>query len=561
VTVRLEIPLLLAGIGISMACNGAPVGMPTGDAATIDSPPASDAGGDVVVDTDPPPSDAAADAADGSVPPLGICEAEPACAGCGSIQCDDEGKPTCAAPAGGCEVFGRLAAPAAAEDAPFVDWGSGVALGDIDGDGFADAVYGTSEGLHILRWRAGRLEPWADGLVGRSPSHLAGLTLVDVDGDRDLDLFVTTQPPTPGVRFLENVAGRLVPVAVALPSMVNPGGPAWGDYDGDEDLDVFVPAYMDEPSRLLRNDGGWRFTDVAAVLGVDEPLAASLQGTWLDFDDDGDLDLLVSNDKGPLTEVPNRLFRNDGGTDFVEVGSAMGLVELVDGMGIAVADVDGDMDLDLYITDSGLSDGGQLFYVNEGDRFVERSVPWGVNAGRWFAWGTHFFDLDNDADLDLLVTGTEPGQTWLGEHVGERFVEIGEVVTGLPQVPQVGSAVADFDRDGRLDLGFFLWLSDEAAYFARNAHPSPGHYLSIALENRPPNTFGVGARAYVEAGGKTQMRALHLGSSFFSSDEPVLHFGLGESTTVDAVEIRWPDGERLRLEGPIEADQRLTVTR
>jgi len=338
-------------------------------------------------------------------------------------------------------------------------------------------------------------------------------------------------------------------------------GPAWGDFDGDEDLDVFVPAYFMEASLLLRNDGGFRFVDVAAERGVAEPLGASLQGAWLDYDDDGDADLLVSNDKGPETRVPNRLYANDGTGYFTEVGSSMGMVELVDGMGVTVADVDGDLDLDIYITAAGFLDGGQLFYVNEGDYLAERSVPWGINILPWFAWGTNFVDFDNDRDLDLSVAGSSPGWVWFGENLGERFVDLTEVVHGLPRVRSIGSAQADFDRDGRMDLAYWLQNDENTAHFVRNTHPSAGHYLRIALRNRPPNTFGIGTTVYVEVGGTTRMRVLNLGSSYLSSSEPILHFGLGESAIVDTIVIRWPDGERQVIEGPIAADRLITVPR
>ncbi len=503
---------------------------------------------------------------DGGAPPsaCGIVEGG-ACASCGVLECIADW-PTCHAEAP-CLLFEEGTPIAWPRDTPADEWGSGVAIGHLDDDGRLDIVSGAPDGLWVSWGRGGGTS--ARLSHDERLAHVAAVTIIDADGDGLREILATTQPPNGGVHLLRRTEAAAEyfrdPSALRGVSVTSPGGPAWADYDGDGDLDVFVPCYLDEPSLLLRNDGG-TFVDVAVEAGVSDPEAASLQAHWLDYDEDGDPDLFVANDKGVTTGIPSRLFRNDAGR-FTDVTAALGLERLANAMGVAVGDLDGDLRLDLHVTTIGYLDGGQMLFLGREEGFEDAAAEWHAQATRWYGWGNLLIDYDNDGDLDAIVAGTQPREVWMAENVGGALVEIGEIASSLPEEGQVGLATADLDGDGRLDLVFWIWergpRAGSVAMVRRfyNRHPSTGHWLRVQLRDRGPNAAAIGARVHLETTDGAQLRVLDAGGSFFSSSEPVLHFGLGARTHADRIEVTWPDGGVTRLAGPIPADQTLTIDR
>lgn len=451
--------------------------------------------------------------------------------------------------------------------------GGGLALGDIDGDGDVDGAFAGPDRLRVyLGDGAGGFTEVVNA-IALSPGKVAAVTMVDYDGDDDLDLFVTADTPTPGLHLYNNDGtGAYVDVtdAMAFPATASPRGVAWADYDGDGWLDVYVAGYYDAPSLLLRNLEGTGFEDMAASYGLANPSHAEFQPVWFDYDSDGDLDLFVTVDRGSIFEIPPQLYRNDGVNGFVSVGSASGFSAPIDGMGATVGDVDGDGDFDLFVTNTGWTySEGQMLYINNGDAtFTTSSSAWGVSVTDRVGWGAEFFDFDNDGDLDLAMAAQPTSSAWFGENWGAGFFDLSQTA-GLPTSPQNGLATADFDGDGRLDIG---WLSKTipapgesntvvGAELFRNAMPSPGHWLRLELSSDAPNRHAIGATVTVLVGTKEYVRLVSSGSAFLSSSDRIVHVGLGVADLVDAIEIRWPDGTTTTHLGPIATDRRLLVTR
>lgn len=224
---------------------------------------------------------------------------------------------------------------------------------------------------------------------------------------------------------------------------------AWADVDSDGDLDLFVGFAKDVPNRLYRNDGG-RFTDVAAALGVadlDETRAAA----WGDFDADGAPDLYVGFIDGATK--PNRLYHNEGGKRFVDV-AAQYAVNL---RGVtrqpSWIDFDGDGDVDLFVA---FRDRPNVLFRNDGKTFVNVAAELGVADPRKTV-GASWFDFDEDGDLDVYVANQEGDGNALFRNDGSRFVDVakdlGIDALGRPAANgSVGTCVSDFDSDGRLDL-------------------------------------------------------------------------------------------------------------
>lgn len=461
-----------------------------------------------------------------------------------------------------CGVF-DAAASVLAPGGPDEFLNAGLAFGDVDLDGDVDAVVAPPTGLIVLLGDgAGGFTPAPGAVVGGGPTSVVAITLADWDGDADLDLLLTTTGPARGIyTYLNDGAGAFTPVVVpGVPMLPYPIGVTWGDYDRDGYLDVYIAGYMG--SALLRNLGGVAFEDVAPAFGIHAPTHAALQPTFVDYDLDGDLDLVVANDRGPTLGTTTALYRNDG-SGFTDVTAAAGFTERIDGMGIAVGDVDGDVDIDVFVTNIGAIAPGQLLYLNQGDgTFLEASAAWQVALLDAFAWGAVLADFENDGDLDLAVAGMKA--PWGGVHVGENwghgFIDLSDVVKTLPAESTYGLATADFDADGRLDLGWSTRDSVVRARLYRNVWASPGHWLRVRLAGPPPNVHGLGATIFVDAGGRRHVRQLVAGSSYGSTSEGVAHFGLGATTVVDAIEVWWPTGLVTVTPGPIDADQIVTLS-
>jgi sugar lactone lactonase YvrE len=274
----------------------------------------------------------------------------------------------------------------------------------------------------------------------------------DYDNDGDLDIVVTGYPGLVS-RIYRNTSGSFADIGPVLP-LVFEGSAAWGDFDSDGDLDLALTGLnggFQATTRILRNTGG-TFVDIGAGLpGVFDSSVA-----WGDYDNDGDLDLALTgrNDAGtPLA----RIYRNTAGT-FVDIGAGLPAVFMGS---VAWGDYDNDGDLDLLLAGD-VANGGDLItrlYANNGGNFVdiEAGLP-GLHLGT-VAWG----DYDNDGDLDLALTGdASPPTARVYRNSSGAFADID---AGLPGRIQSCLAWGDYDNDGDLDLAF---IGGGAAQVYRN---------------------------------------------------------------------------------------------
>ena len=272
----------------------------------------------------------------------------------------------------------------------------------------------------------------------------------DFDGDGDLDLFVGFGAGKPN-RLYRNDRSIFSEVAseTGIADLTDTRAAAWGDFDSDGDVDLYVGFTRRSGARnkLYRNEGrGKPFTDVAAAMGVDA-VGETRQVSWVDVDNDGDLDLFVA-----MRDAPNLVYRNDG-TRFTSVGKELGLDDGRRTVGAVWFDADEDGDLDLFVANQNGDTNG--FYLNQGARFVDVARERGMDApGRSETSGSNgpsVADVDGDGDLDLFVAGY--GGNFLYRNDGRgAFIDIARdmgVAGGDKATP---SRWGDFDNDGRPDL-------------------------------------------------------------------------------------------------------------
>jgi hypothetical protein len=270
----------------------------------------------------------------------------------------------------------------------------------------------------------------------------------DYDSDGDLDLFVGFKADLPN-RLYRNDNGRFVDVAAeaGVADLTDTRAAAWGDFDGDGDLDLYVgfTKRSNTPNRLYRNDGA-RFTDVGHEAGVDISGVETRQVSWVDEDNDGDLDLFVA-----LRDGPNRLFRNDGGR-FTDVAKALGVDDPRKTVGAVWFDYNQDGRLDVFVANQDGDRNG--LWRNDGTRFVDVAGELGLDGNtpaRLGSNGPSVADFNNDGLLDLFVAGY--GRNFLYRNDGGgRFTDVAEAMGVSGGERATPSAWGDYDNDGRPDL-------------------------------------------------------------------------------------------------------------
>ena len=390
-------------------------------------------------------------------------------------------------------------------------------------------------------------------------------------------------------------------------------GVTWGDYDGDGRLDLFVAGYLHwdwnnppakggeggssnsfctfrgeatacgprglkgEPDHLFHNNGDGTFTDVSEKAGVaDKPGYYGLGAVFVDINNDGKPDLLVGNDS-----TPNYLYLNKGDGTFEDVSYASGFALNEAGretasMGIAVGDFQNNGMLDVFNTT--FSDDYKPLYRNEGDaNFTDISYHVGLGeiTVPFLSWGDAFMDYDNDGWKDLLMSDGHVypqadkyawGTSWKQRPMlfhnlqGKSFENVPAVEgSGLADViAGRGMAVGDLFNDGKLDA--VISVMDGHPVLLRNVSPDHNHWLELKLIGGPRSPRdAVGATVYLTANGMKQREDVISGGSYLSSNDPRPHFGLGQATKIDDIEIHWPDGKVEHVPVP-GIDRIVTIT-
>ena len=269
----------------------------------------------------------------------------------------------------------------------------------------------------------------------------------DFDNDGDLDEFVGFRG-RPN-RLYRQDHGRFedVAAAVGLADNVETRAAAWGDFDGDGNIDLYVGFVDAAANKLYRNDGdGRHFTSVTPGLGLDAS-GVTRQVSWIDYDNDGDLDLFVA-----LRDRPNRLFRNDGGR-FTDVTADAGIGDARKSVGAVWFDIDGDGDLDLFVANQNGDTNG--LFRNDGGHFVDVAREWGVDAPRrseeFGGVGPAVADFDGDGYLDLFVANYGPSALYRNDQ-GRRFVDVTKAAGLFFEQHATTPSWGDYDNDGRPDL-------------------------------------------------------------------------------------------------------------
>jgi hypothetical protein len=415
----------------------------------------------------------------------------------------------------------------------------------------------------------------------------------DYDGDGDQDLYLLNYGPN--VFYRNNGNGTFSDIAQAL-GLVGPEklngfdkwsvGVAFWDIDQDTRADLMVgnflafdPAYvsptmpdmMPHPSEysgqaslFYRQKSDGTFEDITEPLGFYHPKSMCMGLTVYDYDHDGDLDLFQGND-----HQKNFMFRNDGGLKFEEVAVQSGLAvneqgQVTGSMHGSVGDVDGDGRIDLLVTD--LKYGA--LYRNAGNGIYEDITRKSGIADHFAGkgqWAAMLFDYDNDGDLDIFTANGTAEELKLQlplllENDGSgNFSNIGPKVSGYFSEKRSGraAAVVDYDNNGTMDV-IVSHVDLKAKPSLLRNEGNENHWLGIALQGAYGPASAVSALVKIEAGGQTQVLINQPANTYLSWNDPRIHVGLGQQTTIDVLEIIWPQGKK-EVYRHIPADQYITI--
>jgi hypothetical protein len=440
----------------------------------------------------------------------------------------------------------------------FPGWGMGVCTADIDGDSWQD-VYVTTVGPDKLYRNQGdgTFEDITEksGLV--TDGWSTGCGFADYDKDGDLDLFVA--------RYVE----------VNLDSLPEFGKGKFCSYGGVE-VQCGPRGLPGTGDLFFRNRGDETFEEVAAEVGVDDPNEYFGLGiSWFDFDADGWQDLFVANDAGP-----NFLYHNKGDGTFEDMAFPMGVAVSEDGaeqgcMGVAVGDYLNEGRLSIFVTN--FSEEYNALYYNNEDYFTDLSFRSASAPPSlpYVSWGTNFFDYDNDGWQDIVVVSghvypqleTAPvgasapyrqRKTFYRNKRDGTFEEIADQLGSAFVERKVsrGMAIVDLDNDGRLDM--VISDLDGLPQILHNEVPDAGNWLRVKLAGKGKLTDAIGAVVTARVGDSTLTRLIRSGSSYISQEDKRLHFGLGEATGVDRIEVLWPDGTTSQRDN-VEANQQILI--
>ena len=460
---------------------------------------------------------------------------------------------------------------------------AGGAVGDFNNDGWQDVfVLGGSSApdrLYINNGNGTFTEQAAAWGVARVHRGM-GVAVGDVDGDGWLDIYVTCDPIPGGVvtnvLYRNNHNGTFTDIAPTrgvdrIPGLATGGGwgAAFGDYDRDGKLDLVISDWFIDGNRVLRQSASGAFVDVTASV-LPTGAFASVQGfspRMVDINADGRPDLLWTSDFGH-----SRLFLNTP-TGFTNITTSAGVGLDGNGMGTAIGDFNRDGRPDWFVTSiytlnpTPFQPGtGNMLYMNAGNAvFTETSAQAGVKQGGW-GWGAVAVDLDNDGWEDIAHTNgwDEPefanDLTHVFRNLGNGTFASVSPSCGVTHTGQGrGMLRFDYNNDGRQDL--LVFANDGTATLYRNDTQGGNHWLRVYL--RTAGTPGLAGNGYgsvvsITADGATQTRWICGGSNFQSQDELSAHFGLGSLTTIPELRVRWADGSE-RVWTNVNADQTLVL--
>ena len=437
----------------------------------------------------------------------------------------------------------------------------GVSIADLDGNGRNDIVvanqvdstrqsgntiyFNFENGYKKMAIANNMLNAWSESV------HT-----IDIDNDRDLDLFFTTQFGVPNLLYQNDGHGNFSKVEAGelTTDFTNSPGACWCDMDLDGDLDVFVLNRDGEDDQLYLNNGQGSFNKAVAGpwLGNKGDGRAC---AWGDLNNDGLPDIYVANfvvkTNGKFTaKHKNFLYLNNGNGVFTLQTSGLLVEEENASYGVSLVDYDYDNDLDIYVTNVSVSD-NNAFYENSGNgefrKLINSVVSYEIHRpSKGQSWG----DFNNDGWLDLYIANGTEGYPEIQNFffLGGPDKNFTRVYNTLPAVEghiSAGAANGDLDNDGDLELYVCNWGGEAEVNDCYFNQEEGNNWLKLQLQGSNSNSYGIGSWIRLALdNGSVQTRYFNRSTGYGSQNSTEIHFGLGKAQEISSIEIQWPNGQK-----------------
>lgn len=484
---------------------------------------------------------------------------------------------------------------------------SGAAIADYDSDGFEDIFVAGEAGDNHL-WHNNHNATYTDvaataGIPLTATASVSGASFADIDNDGHPDLLLLGGPQAQNILLHNNGDGTFTDISAtaglteAVPQ--NNFSATWGDYDNDGFLDLFIAVHADCSGKnsgvhLYHNNKNNTFTEVTQFLGTTKVNGRGLTAVFLDYNQDGRVDIFLGNDQGSKFGA-NAVWRNDGsdgngGWIFTDVSATSGAGLGLASMGIGVGDFNRDGQFDIYLSNFSSSpnplnnillagsSAGTFLQVQgdqQGGAHAKRatvpclSPPGGQAAS--VTWGTGMYDFNNDGWEDIWMAGSGAGANGCTEiqdnttilmNLKGIFLDLGGPagLTGANTAGTSPTAVfTDFNNDGFMDVFQAPSNGLEHLYVNQIAPGNTNHWLQVKLVGTVSNRDAIGARLVASVGGVNLLRTVINGATYQGNSTLIQQFGLGASTQADTLTIFWPSG-MVQVLTNVTGNQRMTIT-
>jgi type IX secretion system substrate protein/ASPIC/UnbV protein/VCBS repeat protein len=428
------------------------------------------------------------------------------------------------------------------------EFGGGISFFDYNKDGWDDLTISSESGKPIKFYKNNNGTFIVDNInMPTNNSETKQVQWVDFDNDGDFDFFVSSSDTTNKLYENDgsfNFTDITVSAGLNL-TATNSWGASWGDYNNDGFLDVFMcfRKFGDtQPNALFKNNGDGTFTNVSVSAGINQVNDPTFCAAFFDYNNDGWQDIFVTNHKFSQSY----LYKNNGNGTFTDVSVISGAGVITDGMSTTIGDYNNDGWFDIYITNLGnISTNVNVLLKNNGDgTFTDTAIATGTTFDS-VGWGAVFLDADNDADLDLYVSGMLDGSTTLPsafyENQGNNTFTIPSV-SGFANdvVASFSNAIGDIDNNGFPEIfvvnqvvNNFLW---------ENTTSNSNNWLKVNLEGTSSNKEGIGAVIELTVNSKKQYRYVLNGEGYIAQNSGSEFFGIGTATNINTLKVTWLSG-------------------
>lgn len=426
--------------------------------------------------------------------------------------------------------------------------GGGVSFCDFDNDGWDDLTFSTAAGdtVRFFKNNSGTFTEITLNGVLLASKETRQVIWVDYDNDGDKDLFIATADDSNKL-YQNNGSFLFTDVTASAGFDTSPlytYGCSWGDYNNDGYLDAFL-CFRDpnelNPNKLYMNNGNGTFTDVTASAGLDNTSGyLSFCSSFIDYDNDGWQDIYIANDK---PDKKNIMYHNNGDGTFTDTSIATGTDIGIDAMSTTVADYDNDGDLDIYVTNTF---DGNVFLRNNGNSTFTDIANSNGTLMESIAWGAVFLDADNDMDTDLYVssmltdTSSELPSAFYENNGANMFSIPSNAGFDNDDAVSFSNAIGDIDNDGYPDITVSNFSPRN--HFLFNNNSDSNNYLKVKLQGTSSNRDGIGSWIQAYTDGNPQNRYTLAGEGYTSQNSNYEFFGFGTETLIDSLKVTWLSG-------------------